>query len=683
MNQPRQDFRFDKSAYERPTQKWVCGWAAQGHACRIGPDQKGGCQATSACTPIRNGDRWACTRTAGEGGPCDDGPLPNGGCCIPLPKCQPVRSIRAIRTIVSWLVSAFTLGLLLIFLGESSLDIPRHRFVSPAPLAAPHDAITDCASCHVAARPQPISALLAGDTSIGDSRQCLTCHTAVDGLMPHGLGARVLASVTDHLRQTPVSSVPPAPVTSMSFVHANTQGEVACMSCHQEHRGKNARLTRMDVARCQPCHVLQFASFAEGHPEFETRHLDSSIRQPFNHVTHEKEYFATKGVSFACANCHQTAINGRDMQVAGFEKSCGGCHRAQTMRGDGIAVFRLPGVDFDTLIDNDVEIGAWPGDANLDLEEDMTPFMLLLLSADGKIAQDVKLLTQKDVHLYDLEGASEREIAAAGRIVWAVKELIFDLTVNGQTALSTRLNRVMRTSLEHNELFALTGQGSSDPEWLLPVMEPQWLTRLQKAQQIWLPELAAEIPLYRKGQPAKFKEIRIKFKDQGEYERENPRGGWYSIDKSFAIFYRPAGHADPFVRTWIDKTGNMPGVEAAEIFDALTATTAETPGQCMKCHRVDDTPDQPGRLAIWSESEPTRSVQNVTNFAHASHTSLKDCGGCHVFDAMGDFKSMTKATCAECHNSSKVGDTCLTCHQYHMGPFKLAPSPVSAASILR
>src|SRR5882762_8393546 len=92
-----QTFSFKKSFYERPNQNWICGRACLGEPCLAGPDRKGNCQATCECRPLKKRDRWHCTRPTSLGGPCAEGPLPNGQCYRPLPKCQPVRSLRAWR----------------------------------------------------------------------------------------------------------------------------------------------------------------------------------------------------------------------------------------------------------------------------------------------------------------------------------------------------------------------------------------------------------------------------------------------------------------------------------------------------------------------------------------------------------------------------------------------------------
>ena len=679
MNKPSQDFRFDKTHYQRPTQKWVCGWASEGRSCRIGPDRKGGCQAAYTCFPVRAEDRWMCARSPNEGGACEDGPGSDGTCCLAIPPCQPVRSIRARRNLVAALVTAITLSLLLIFLAEPRLNIPTHSFTSPGPLAAPHSSVTDCASCHMAAQKQTIGALLTTDTRIADSKQCQSCHSNDAGLMPHGLPSSELAPVTDRMKalKSGARLTSQAAVAAGFMVHPNKQGELACVSCHLEHQGVNVRLTNMPVQGCQSCHVNQFASFTEGHPEFTSNASRVVEHLPFNHVHHEKEYFATKGITFACLNCHVTGPDGRNTLTQSFEKTCAGCHLDQIQRGTGVAVFRLPGIDFDTLLDHDIDIGEWPADANLDMEEDLTPFMTLLLSADARVARDLRALAKADLHLYDLEKADKAQIAAAGRVIWAVKDLYADLINQGQAKLAARLTKVIGSALNQRDLLAVTGQGLGEPEWLAPVKQPQWLTRLQRAQQSWLPSLLTEIPLYKNGQPPKLKELKLKFKDQGDFDRENPRGGWYTVDRAYTIYYRPGGHLDPFIQTWIDKSGATAGMEAGDLFNTLTSTSAEAPGQCMKCHRLAGGEGMKARQVVWSEEQSPFRMEKVSLFAHASHVKLKDCQTCHALDAERNFKPMVKATCGECHNSKIAGDSCFTCHTYHIGAWTMAANPSS------
>ena len=135
---------LNQSTYERPQQNWVCGWAAEGNPCRHGPNPKGVCVAAFECTPSDRNGRWHCSRQPVHGGRCEDGPRPDGSCCKPIPKCQPVLSWRARRGKLTRWTMALTLGLLIVsivWLGPAA--------VSPGPLNAKHSTAAEgCVSCH-------------------------------------------------------------------------------------------------------------------------------------------------------------------------------------------------------------------------------------------------------------------------------------------------------------------------------------------------------------------------------------------------------------------------------------------------------------------------------------------------------------------------------------------------------
>ncbi|NNF45067.1 MAG: hypothetical protein HKO59_07900 [Phycisphaerales bacterium] len=141
-----QQFGHRASRYEQPNPKWVCGWAAEGNPCRLGPDGKGRCPAAgqALCEPRRDGDRWLCARPELYGGVCEDGPRPDGSCCRPRPEqplCQPRLSWRARRGRLSASCVAVTIGLLALAL-QSDWGYP---FISPGPLMSAHAVVETAA----------------------------------------------------------------------------------------------------------------------------------------------------------------------------------------------------------------------------------------------------------------------------------------------------------------------------------------------------------------------------------------------------------------------------------------------------------------------------------------------------------------------------------------------------------
>jgi hypothetical protein len=167
-------------------------------------------------------------------------------------------------------------------------------------------------------------------------------------------------------------------------------------------------------------------------------------------------------------------------------------------------------------------------------------------------------------------------------------------------------------------------------------------------------------------------------------------GGWYRDD--FTLRYRPSGHADMFLTQWLSLTGATPGTKsgpfAGAVFEALARRDA--PGICAKCHSVDHIGD--GAMAVnWTGSRSDPRTQAFTRFSHAAHfNQLNDegCLSCHARDPdaksasgyqdrdpkthAGNFKSVARSTCAECHTASGAGEQCVSCHDYHVGTFPAA-----------
>ncbi len=337
--------------------------------------------------------------------------------------------------------------------------------------------------------------------------------------------------------------------------------------------------------------------------------------------------------------------------------------------GKGLAVLRLPGVDLETLHEHGISVGDWPADDNV--EEGLTSFMELLLGSDPAFAEDLLLLTAFD-DFTDLSDATDKEVAAVGRITWAVKGLLYDLIANGQREMLDRLQATM--DLSPPELAKLIGQ--------LPIEV------VRAAQRSWLPHLMTEMPAYRAGKTVVRRESREGEEEihmDQKREKQVMTGGWYRQDSDFVLLYRPTGHADPFLCAWLDVTARATKHvrSAAAIFTNLSNLKA--PGLCMKCHSADTQADQRKRIH-WAAARPVSRERKATRFAHTVHFSLLDDKGCltchtlnpeaEVMEAFEDtdpltfasnFRPMRKTVCATCHISERAGDTCLTCHNYHVG----------------
>ena len=169
-------------------------------------------------------------------------------------------------------------------------------------------------------------------------------------------------------------------------------------------------------------------------------------------------------------------------------------------------------------------------------------------------------------------------------------------------------------------------------------------------------------------------------------------GGWYRQD--FTIRYRPTGHADQFLQTWLDFAGRAYGAGSRGALAPVFATLAskDTIGRCTKCHSVDD---QAGaKIVNWDAFDPNAIKNRFTNYSHKPHIELvgaKTCVKCHElrtsedgllkayeggdpFNYTPNFKYLDKAICASCHSQQTEWQNCTVCHGYHV-PDAASPSP--------
>lgn len=161
-------------------------------------------------------------------------------------------------------------------------------------------------------------------------------------------------------------------------------------------------------------------------------------------------------------------------------------------------------------------------------------------------------------------------------------------------------------------------------------------------------------------------------------------GGWYRQD--YAIFYRPTGHKDKFIYSWLFLTGpktQKDGTTAATaVFNILT--NKDAPGSCTKCHSIDDGRNG-GRVVNFSPLSASSKDGRFTRFIHEPHFGIvgkRGCLTCHDLakdrpylksyehgnpqNFASNFSAVKKDVCKGCHASSGVRQDCLTCHNYHV-----------------
>ena len=355
---------FNESNYDRPNKNWLCGHACDGCPCRIGPSPSGECRATAECKPqlvVKEGETkgtWKCTRPKDWGGPCETGPLPDGTCCRTISKCQPVRSLRAVRGLVTRVVVLVSIGVLFMGIGGPL----RETFINPAPLSSHHTGpafdrlaaklgTTDCAACHAEARLNyagvVASAIQAGITSL-PFKQFITPHPKDFSRMDQSCAA---CHADKSFHEAAVVDA-----TSCSICHREHQGAVAlaavaerhCAACHGDagqmlassrkscalsaalfERKTVPGLVVHPSARPPEGYTRVIHSFSIDHPEFQVlreKHTDTNTLK-FSHRTHlTGDIPRLNGKALVCADCHRPDASGAFMQRLTFERNCRACH---------------------------------------------------------------------------------------------------------------------------------------------------------------------------------------------------------------------------------------------------------------------------------------------------------------------------------------------------------------------
>ncbi|MFD2256091.1 hypothetical protein ACFSSA_05325 [Luteolibacter algae] len=487
-----QSTKHRQSVYNRPDQRWLCGNACKDCPCFLGPDPKGKCQAgigfegrvSGQCLPRRIGDRWLCTRQDTHGGePCESGPLPDGSCCMSVPKCLPKRSLRSKRGIFTIAVTLATIVWLIAILtpDNDKLSDPMAG-LDPGQLSTNHSFLENqCFRCHSDQdlSPAALTAMHGAAThhrAINDGELCLSCHGEIGGagnkfaFAPHTsdqLPSRSAAKPQKNGKLLLLAA------SALSSKHLS-DGGLHCATCHQEHHGETSDIATLSNKQCQVCHQEQFESFSDGHPEFSQSSYPYDRRTGirFDHRSHYQTHFAEElkahpetvpegydpaarhAESTSCTACHSSGKSGEPMSVKPFETSCAACHDGNTRAGEPLAFLAFPPLNKSFLdeklaqLDPPRSLGTW-------IEEPANSFpwpTLQMLSPEAREAWE--RLRSAGVNPFDPALEAELDEAAVRDIetlAWAVKELARDLSQNqphenpsnliGQEELTHRLTQ--------------------------------------------------------------------------------------------------------------------------------------------------------------------------------------------------------------------------------------------------
>ncbi len=650
---PANDFGFDENDYARPNQPWVCGWAADGNACPLGPTKRGGCRSAFECVPYRDSDTWTCARIRSHGGACEEGPLPDGTCCRPIPKCSPVASLMARRRLLSFCVFALAIGVVLIMIASPG----REEIVSPGPLNSNHSTIVQgCADCHDVGKGKLsnwIHSALDDEAAAKQDELCLRCHAELKSFsdQPHGVSYLDEISIRigkKELRDGNLQKSKPLLVTAAKSIE---HGSLACATCHHEHHGASHDLETMTNNQCQVCHKETFSSLTAGHPEFLHYPYERRTRIYFDHESHYGAHFQTLDGEISCGKCHEPDATRKNMLVRGFDDACASCH-AEQIEDDltpGFNLFAVPALDTETLTPD--RIGHWP------------------IVYPNHVAMSDSYWDHDYADLADLRDATDEQLKTAESFVWMFKEHLADIVQNGHIAVPK-------------------GQRSFFP-----------VESLRLLAKTWFPNIVAEVEAHKNSEPLpRANTPPMSINQRLTRERTIDRtvaNGWYVRDVDLSLRYRPTGHADPIMRHLIE-------FQVATAGDETPSVSPFDSGRCLKCHSVergvyDDEHDRHETRVHWLAKQPLTTRRPFTFFDHGPHLTLmtnEACLKCHAmktdtpraslfrpeyfdgelqidtdrhqFDVNSNFAHIPKSNCAQCHTPSGAGNRCLSCHNYHI-----------------
>ena len=169
-------------------------------------------------------------------------------------------------------------------------------------------------------------------------------------------------------------------------------------------------------------------------------------------------------------------------------------------------------------------------------------------------------------------------------------------------------------------------------------------------------------------------------------------GGWFY--EAYTLRYRPSGHADWLIKTWVDYLLDGVASNAQVLSLRNTFISEDQPGACFKCHSVETNDESNSGLKVnWYGIRTQANVHGFNRFAHKSHlelvshppsgSSMQGCQSCHTLNTdsdssqsykeldasvfESDYFDLKNETCATCHEKEEALQTCTLCHNYHIG----------------
>ncbi len=563
---------FRNHRYDRPTAKYCCGEQCAS-PCNSGPSDNGTCPGTTECIPLKEGDRWLCSRSPKA---CEQGPTPSGECCKSV-RCIPQKNYRYQRKrYLLWAFSFFVPAIILVLIFSSD------DFLSPGPIHSKHQAITgmECSSCHVNEDTEFSSNLIYQNVS---ATGCINCHSA-----QHKSGSI-------HSDNALSSSQP-----------------LQCASCHKEHNNalsdahKSAQL-------CTNCHASDSHNKASISLDNDT--TNNSIQ--FSHNNHFNKYFiSTKSNEFtdtSCKTCHdeQTQLIRNNV----FIETCQGCHKKDTLASRNSTLFiSIPDIDIDTLIANNIHIGAWPSEL---ISESFTDATLAKLKQIPELQAIIQKITDEELDLTDLSEIDKEQLLQVQALILAFKRYLHDI------------NTIAITGSQKTAKYDLRQSTLSE------------LIRLS------FPKLDDEVAAIENGQVYVTERHDIPIS-------HGVNSNWKLADGIISL--QAISHKDPFIGNWASAINKGEFINATDsLKDQLFSKES---GVCQKCH----TTNTLGHIDF-QQGTPTRGVL----YDHSLHSqfSQQSCSDCHGATNQHENQENSISQCLTCHQEKEVKLECNTCHIYH------------------
>ena len=492
--------------------------------------------------------------------------------------------------------------------------------------------------------------------------------------------------------------------------------DLACATCHVEHKGRSATISAVPDIQCAKCH---FGSL-RGHPEFAVLRA-STAEAPgmnFGHKKHIEDVMKEQGLTQAaqtCATCHTKSQPRRDFEPLTFDQHCASCHSKEgsvgTMdpvpltdvvdleglkaRGLSPAVAALKPEEFEVARGKIARPSLRHRDAwvifnlaRLRAESDPEAFAGERARIEARIASlERKLATATPFASLDRAALVERAAALQRESEGAAQRLGAQAGAGDASTGVGRLQEI-ETGLRGadaaaaDEISKLRASASEKAAGPAPLPTADFEARRQEVLGLLEAVEAADPAL--KPRTADLRR-RIVALQPGENAadllgrvRDQRQASLGRLQDEIKL--RDQGIAPPRLalldaerrdlqRALTDARTQLAALQAASSTTALTdeerqrkrETAAVVAAACTKCHILKAGGFAPVRAA--------RPVLARARFVHQPHLLQADCAKCHpgieASKVSKDLNFKGIQSCRECHKPFQASQDCRECHLFH------------------